>query len=45
MLTGSGHDELLVDNLVDLSHTDYLHPMALGGGTIIKVKPRVIVSR
>ena len=42
MLTGAGHYELFVDNLMDLSHTDYLHPTTLGGGAVTKVKPRVV---
>lgn len=41
MLTGQGHYELFVDNLMDLSHTDYLHPETLGGGAVTKVKPKV----
>lgn len=41
MLTGKGHYELFVDNLMDLSHTDYLHPTTLGGGAVTKVKPKV----
>lgn len=42
MLTGKGHYELFVDNLMDLSHTDYLHPTTLGGGAVTKVKPAVV---
>lgn len=42
MLTGKGHYELFVDNLMDLSHTDYLHPTTLGGGVITQVKPQVV---
>ncbi len=42
MLTGKGHYELFVDNLMDLSHTDYLHPTTLGGGAVTSVKPRVV---
>lgn len=42
MLTGKGHYELFVDNLMDLSHTDYLHPTTLGGGAVTKVRPKVL---
>lgn len=41
-LTGKGNYELFVDNLMDLSHTDYLHPATLGGGAVTKVKPKVV---
>ena len=42
MLTGKGHYELYVDNLMDLSHTDYLHPDTLGGGAVTKARPKVV---
>ena len=29
---GAGNYQLYVDNILDLSHTDYLHPTTLGGG-------------
>lgn len=32
---------LLVDNILDLSHVDYLHPTTLGSGAISRVKPMV----
>ena len=32
---------LLVDNIMDLSHVDFLHPTTLGGGAISRVKPVV----
>jgi vanillate O-demethylase monooxygenase subunit len=32
---------LLVDNIMDLSHVDFLHPNTLGGGGISAVKPVV----
>ena len=38
------HYELLVDNLLDLSHTDYLHPDTLGGGVISQTKPVVTAT-
>ncbi len=42
MLTGKGNYQLFVDNLMDLSHTDYLHPNTLGGGAVTKTKPAVV---
>lgn len=33
---------LLVDNILDLSHADYLHAGSLGNGSITRVKPEVI---
>lgn len=33
--------ELLSDNIMDLSHTDYLHPDTLGGGAISRSKAQV----
>jgi phenylpropionate dioxygenase-like ring-hydroxylating dioxygenase large terminal subunit len=32
---------LLVDNILDLSHVDFLHPTTLGSGAISRVKPSV----
>lgn len=32
---------LLADNIMDLTHVDYLHPGSLGNGTVSKVKPAV----
>lgn len=32
---------LLVDNIMDLSHADFLHPTTLGSGAITRVKPVV----
>jgi vanillate O-demethylase monooxygenase subunit len=46
----AGH-QLLVDNILDLSHADFLHPATLGGGSISAAKTSVkqenarIVSR
>lgn len=34
--------EIFVDNILDLSHTDYLHATTLGGGAITKSKPEVV---
>ncbi len=38
---GSGHYQLFVDNILDLSHTDYLHPDTLGGGSITRTTAQV----
>lgn len=40
-IRGSGHYQLFMDNLLDLSHTDYLHPDTLGGGSITRTKAKV----
>jgi phenylpropionate dioxygenase-like ring-hydroxylating dioxygenase large terminal subunit len=42
MPTAAAH-QLLTDNILDLSHADYLHPDTLGGGSISRSKP--VVSR
>ena len=36
--------ELCTDNILDLSHTDYLHPTTLGGGGLTRAKPKVAVD-
>ncbi len=33
--------ELLVDNILDLTHVDYLHPTTLGSGALAGVQPQV----
>ncbi len=38
---GGGNYQLFVDNILDLSHTDYLHPETLGGGAITRSKAKV----
>lgn len=40
-LCGSGHYQLFVDNILDLSHTDFLHPTTLGGGSITRTRAKV----
>lgn len=35
------HYELLVDNILDLTHADYLHAGSLGSGAITRCKPQV----
>lgn len=35
--------QLLVDNILDLSHIDYLHPTLLGSGSMQKARPQVEV--
>jgi len=38
---GGGNYQLFVDNILDLSHTDYLHPETLGGGSITRTRAKV----
>lgn len=40
MYTAASH-KLLEDNILDLSHTDYLHPTTLGGGAISRTKAKI----
>lgn len=40
---GGGNYQLFVDNILDLSHTDYLHPDTLGGGSITRTRAKVEV--
>lgn len=40
MFAAAGH-QLLEDNILDLSHADYLHPATLGGGSITRTKAHV----
>ena len=40
-VNGKGHYQLFVDNILDLSHTDYLHPDTLGGGAISRTRAKV----
>lgn len=40
MYTAAGH-KLLEDNILDLSHADYLHPDTLGGGSITRSRAKV----
>jgi vanillate O-demethylase monooxygenase subunit len=41
-LSVRAHHLLLVDNILDLSHADYLHKAALGsGGTMTRTRPRI----
>jgi vanillate O-demethylase monooxygenase subunit len=40
-LHGAGHYELYVDNILDLSHADFLHPNTLGGGATSRVRGQV----
>lgn len=44
VLVARGNYELVVDNLMDLSHVDYLHPTTLGGGATTSSKPKVEVK-
>ncbi|MDB5579227.1 MAG: hypothetical protein JWR80_4403 [Bradyrhizobium sp.] len=40
-LCGSGNYQLFTDNVLDLSHVDYLHPDTLGGGSITRTRAKV----
>ncbi len=40
-LRGNGNYQLYVDNILDLTHVDYLHPTTLGGGVITRTKLEV----
>lgn len=37
------HYQLFVDNILDLTHADFLHPDTLGGGAFTRARARVIV--
>lgn len=40
-LASYGHYQLYVDNILDLSHTDYVHPTTLGGGAMTRATAQV----
>ena len=40
-LQSRAHYQLMVDNIMDLSHADYLHPATLGGGINTRASSRV----
>jgi phenylpropionate dioxygenase-like ring-hydroxylating dioxygenase large terminal subunit len=40
-LLGQGHYQLFVDNILDLTHTDFLHPNTLGGGSITRTPAEI----
>ncbi len=40
-LRGDGNYQLYADNILDLTHVDFLHPTTLGGGSITRTKPEV----
>jgi len=41
-LAARGNYEIFVDNIMDLSHADYLHPSTLGGAGVTGTKPDVV---
>ena len=41
-IVARGYYEIFVDNIMDLSHTDYLHPTTLGGAGITQTKPKIV---
>ncbi len=40
-LRGQGNYQLFVDNILDLSHADFLHPTTLGGGALTRARAKV----
>ncbi|KKC27175.1 aromatic ring-hydroxylating dioxygenase subunit alpha [Sphingomonas sp. SRS2] len=44
ILSGGGGYDLYVDNIMDLSHTDYLHAETLGKGGVVFNKPNVTTT-
>ena len=42
LLSGAGNYQIFVDNILDLSHTDYLHPDTLGGGNNTQAKQDIV---
>jgi len=41
-IVARGNYEIFVDNIMDLSHTDYLHPLTLGGAGVTGTRPKVV---
>lgn len=41
-IVAKGNYEVFVDNIMDLSHTDYLHPTTLGGAGITGTRPTIV---
>lgn len=40
-LPTSASHQLISDNILDLTHADFLHPDTLGGGSVTRSKPRI----
>ncbi len=40
-LAGAANYQLYVDNILDLTHGDYVHPNTLGGGSVTRSRPQV----
>lgn len=40
-VVGNGHYQLFTDNILDLTHADYLHPDTLGGGAFTRTRAKV----
>ena len=38
---GAGNYQLFVDNILDLTHADYLHPNTLGGGSFSRTRAKI----
>ena len=41
LLSGKGDYQLYVDNIMDLSHVDYVHPDTLGGGAVTQARQEI----
>jgi phenylpropionate dioxygenase-like ring-hydroxylating dioxygenase large terminal subunit len=40
-IAGNGGYQLFVDNILDLTHADYLHPDTLGGGSFTRTRAKI----
>ena len=41
LLSGRGDYQLFVDNIMDLSHVDFVHPTTLGGGAVTQARQEI----
>ncbi len=41
LLSGKGDYQIFVDNIMDLSHVDYVHPNTLGGGAVTQARQEI----
>jgi phenylpropionate dioxygenase-like ring-hydroxylating dioxygenase large terminal subunit len=41
-MVGNGSYQLFVDNILDLTHADYLHPGTLGGGSFTRTRAKIL---
>ena len=42
LLAGKGDYQVFVDNIMDLSHVDYVHPDTLGGGGVTQARQEIV---